>query len=85
MRVVQEQPTEHPHEPLDVLLRRPAAFGGIAWRLSATPGRGVDGDGGRVVPGNFDEYPILRFDEMPAIEGTSSTRRRILRASGRWA
>jgi len=42
--------------------------GGIVWGLSAALKSGVDIVEGRVVQGNFDDYPILRFDEMPQIE-----------------
>lgn len=42
--------------------------GGIGWALSALFGPGVAFDRGRTVPGSFAEYPVLRFDQMPAAE-----------------
>jgi isoquinoline 1-oxidoreductase subunit beta len=42
--------------------------GGIGFGLSAALGEQVAIDRGRVVPGNFDRYPILTMSQMPAVE-----------------
>jgi len=42
--------------------------GGIGWALSALFGPGVHFEGGRTVPASFADYPVLRIDQMPAIE-----------------
>lgn len=42
--------------------------GGIGFGLSAALGEQVAIEGGRVVPGNFERYPILTMSQMPAVE-----------------
>jgi isoquinoline 1-oxidoreductase subunit beta len=42
--------------------------GGIAFGLTAALKGAITFSDGRVEQGNFDDYPLLRFDEMPAIE-----------------
>jgi isoquinoline 1-oxidoreductase beta subunit len=42
--------------------------GGIGFGLSAALGERVAIEGGRVVPGNFDGYPILTMSQMPVVE-----------------
>jgi isoquinoline 1-oxidoreductase subunit beta len=42
--------------------------GGIAWALSALFGPGVRFERGRTKTASFDDHPILRFAQMPAIE-----------------
>ncbi len=42
--------------------------GGVAWALSALLGPGVRFERGRTVTSGFADYPILRIDQMPAIE-----------------
>ena len=42
--------------------------GGIGWALSALFGPGIHFDGGRTVAASFADYPVLRMDQMPAIE-----------------
>jgi isoquinoline 1-oxidoreductase beta subunit len=42
--------------------------GGIGWALSALFGPGVRFEGGRTITANFTDYPVLRMDQMPAIE-----------------
>ncbi len=42
--------------------------GGIAYGLSAALSGEVRVAGGRIAIGNFDDYPILRIGEMPAVE-----------------
>ncbi|MEW6265837.1 MAG: xanthine dehydrogenase family protein molybdopterin-binding subunit [Thermodesulfobacteriota bacterium] len=42
--------------------------GGIAFGLTAALKSAVTIRRGRVVPGNYDDFPILRFDEMPEVE-----------------
>ena len=42
--------------------------GSVAFALTATLKGAITVDGGRVVQSNFHDYPILRMDEMPAIE-----------------
>lgn len=51
--------------PLNVTMQMES---GIAFGLSATLHEEVVMRDGRAVPGNFDEYPILRAGEMPDIE-----------------
>ncbi|MGE0556386.1 MAG: molybdopterin cofactor-binding domain-containing protein, partial [Gemmatimonadales bacterium] len=42
--------------------------GGVAWALSALFGPGVRFERGRAQGGSFSEYPVLRIDQMPAVE-----------------
>jgi CO/xanthine dehydrogenase Mo-binding subunit len=42
--------------------------GGIVWGLNAALKGAIEFENGRVQQGNFDDYPILRMDEMPLIE-----------------
>jgi CO/xanthine dehydrogenase Mo-binding subunit len=42
--------------------------GGIVWGLNAALKGSIEFENGRVLQGNFDDYPILRMDEMPLIE-----------------
>ena len=42
--------------------------GGIVFGLTAALKEGITVEDGRVQQSNFHDYPILRFDEMPAIE-----------------
>ena len=42
--------------------------GGIAFALSAVLGNEITLEDGRVQQSNFDDYPILRMDEMPVVE-----------------
>jgi len=42
--------------------------GGIAFGLSAALHGAIHFQAGRVVPGNFDSYPLLRMREMPRVE-----------------
>jgi isoquinoline 1-oxidoreductase beta subunit len=42
--------------------------GGIAFGLTAALKAQATVKDGRVEQGNFDEYPILRMDEMPLVE-----------------
>jgi isoquinoline 1-oxidoreductase beta subunit len=42
--------------------------GGIGWALSALFGPGVHFQGGRTVAASIADYPVLRMDQMPAIE-----------------
>jgi CO/xanthine dehydrogenase Mo-binding subunit len=42
--------------------------GGIIYGLTAALNGRITIDGGRVVQGNFDDYPLLTIDEMPVIE-----------------
>lgn len=42
--------------------------GGVAFGLSAALHGRIDLENGRVVQSNFHDYPILRIDEMPAVE-----------------
>ena len=44
--------------------------GGIVFGLTAALKEGITVEDGRVQQSNFHDYPILRFDEMPAIEVT---------------
>lgn len=40
----------------------------VAWGLTATLKGAITLADGAVVQGNFDDYPLLRFDEMPDVE-----------------
>jgi CO/xanthine dehydrogenase Mo-binding subunit len=42
--------------------------GGIVWGLTAALKESIEFENGRVQQSNFDDYPLLRFDEMPLIE-----------------
>jgi CO/xanthine dehydrogenase Mo-binding subunit len=42
--------------------------GGIAWGLTAALKSGIEFENGRVLQSNFDNYPLLRMDEMPQVE-----------------
>lgn len=42
--------------------------GGIAWGLTAALKGAIDIENGQVQQSNFDDYPLLRMDEMPQIE-----------------
>jgi isoquinoline 1-oxidoreductase subunit beta len=42
--------------------------GGVVWGLTATLYGQITIEQGRVVEGNFDDYPMLRLDAMPDIE-----------------
>lgn len=42
--------------------------GGIVWGLTAALKGAIEFEDGRVLQGNFDDYPILGMDEMPLIE-----------------
>lgn len=42
--------------------------GGIVFGLTAALKDPITLEGGRVVQGNFDDYRLLRFDEMPVVE-----------------
>jgi isoquinoline 1-oxidoreductase beta subunit len=42
--------------------------GGIVFGLTATLKAGITIENGRVQQSNFHDYPLLRMDEMPAIE-----------------
>jgi isoquinoline 1-oxidoreductase beta subunit len=42
--------------------------GGIVWGLTAALKAPIEFENGRVQQSNFDDYPLLRFDEMPLIE-----------------
>jgi isoquinoline 1-oxidoreductase subunit beta len=42
--------------------------GGIAHAITATLKSAITVEEGRVRQSNFDDYPLLRFDEMPAVE-----------------
>ena len=42
--------------------------GGIGFGLAAILHSEISFDGGKVVQGNFGEYPMLRINEMPAVE-----------------
>ncbi|UCD42520.1 MAG: xanthine dehydrogenase family protein molybdopterin-binding subunit, partial [Chloroflexota bacterium] len=42
--------------------------GGIAWGLTAALKSGIEFENGRVLQSNFDDYPLLRMDEMPQVE-----------------
>ena len=42
--------------------------GGIAFGLSAALHGAIHFQAGRVLPGNFDSYPLLRMREMPQVE-----------------
>ncbi|MGR8919452.1 MAG: molybdopterin cofactor-binding domain-containing protein, partial [Gammaproteobacteria bacterium] len=42
--------------------------GGVGMALSALRGEAITLAAGRVVEGNFDTYPILRFSDMPAVD-----------------
>ncbi|HZI29725.1 MAG TPA: molybdopterin cofactor-binding domain-containing protein [Gemmatimonadaceae bacterium] len=42
--------------------------GGIGWALSALFGPGIHFEGGRTVAASFADYPVLRMDQMPAVE-----------------
>jgi isoquinoline 1-oxidoreductase beta subunit len=42
--------------------------GGIVFGLTAALKGGITVSDGRVEQGNFDDYPLLRFDEMPEVE-----------------
>jgi CO/xanthine dehydrogenase Mo-binding subunit len=42
--------------------------GGIVFGLTAALKNGIDVEDGRVVQSNYHDYPLLRFDEMPAVE-----------------
>ena len=45
--------------------------GGIAFGLSAALHGAIHFEAGRVIPGNFDSYPLLRMREMPQVETPS--------------
>jgi isoquinoline 1-oxidoreductase beta subunit len=47
---------------------RAQMMGGIAFGLTATLKGKVTIENGRVQQGNFDDFPLLRFNEMPKIE-----------------
>jgi isoquinoline 1-oxidoreductase beta subunit len=42
--------------------------GGIVWGLTAALKGSIDIENGRVLQNNFDDYPLLRMDEMPQVE-----------------
>lgn len=42
--------------------------GGIGWALSTLFGPGIRFEGGRTVASSFADYPVLRMDQMPAVE-----------------
>ena len=42
--------------------------GGIVWGLTAALKEAIDIENGRVLQSNFDNYPLLRMDEMPNVE-----------------
>ena len=42
--------------------------GGIAWGLTAALKGAIEIENGQVLQSNFDDYPLLRMDEMPQIE-----------------
>jgi isoquinoline 1-oxidoreductase beta subunit len=42
--------------------------GGMGFGLSAALGEAISFDGGRVVEGNFDDYPVLRMNQMPQVD-----------------
>jgi len=42
--------------------------GGIVWGLNAALKGSIDIENGRVLQSNFDDYPLLRMDEMPQVE-----------------
>ncbi len=42
--------------------------GGMGFGLSAALGEAITFDGGRVVEGNYDGYPVLRMNQMPRVE-----------------
>ncbi len=42
--------------------------GGIVWGLTAALKGSIDIENGRVLQSNFDDYPLLRMDEMPQVE-----------------
>jgi isoquinoline 1-oxidoreductase beta subunit len=42
--------------------------GGIVWGLTAALKEPIEFENGRVQQSNFDDYPLLRFDEMPLVE-----------------
>ena len=42
--------------------------GAVAMALGETLRGRIDIENGRVVQGNFDQYALLRLDEMPAVE-----------------
>ncbi len=42
--------------------------GGVVFGLTATLKGAITFANGRVEQGNFTDYPLLRFEEMPAIE-----------------
>jgi isoquinoline 1-oxidoreductase beta subunit len=41
---------------------------GVAWGLSATLFGGIDFREGRAVKGTYDEFRVLRMNEMPRVE-----------------
>jgi CO/xanthine dehydrogenase Mo-binding subunit len=42
--------------------------GGIVWGLTAALKGSIDIEDGRVLQANFDDFPLLRVDEMPQVE-----------------
>jgi isoquinoline 1-oxidoreductase beta subunit len=42
--------------------------GGVVWGLTAALKGAIEFENGRVVQSNFDDYPLLHFDEMPQVE-----------------
>jgi CO/xanthine dehydrogenase Mo-binding subunit len=42
--------------------------GGVAWGLTAALKSSIEFENGKVMQSNFDDYPLLRMDEMPEVE-----------------
>jgi len=59
--------------------------GGIVMGLTAALKGPITIDEGRVQQSNFHDYPLLRLDEMPAVEVYLVPSNRPPRARGRWA
>jgi isoquinoline 1-oxidoreductase beta subunit len=54
--------------PVNPNLIKAQMEGGIVWALTAVLKQGITVVDGRVQQSNFHNYPILRLDEMPAVE-----------------